>query len=148
MKTAKTKHKQKMNFQLKGINLLEVSVKHPQKKLQEKITFHFNINIEHRINPDSRQIFVLTTVNVSDANEKGTLLGNVRTSCNFEIQNFNDFYDAEKKRAFLPEAIQHVLNSIAISTTRGVMFSQFRGTFLHNAYLPVIDPKSFRPELK
>ena len=39
------------------------------------------------------------------------------------------------------------LNSISISTTRGMMFSAFRGTFLHNAILPLIDP-AFKEEDK
>jgi uncharacterized protein YbbC (DUF1343 family) len=37
-----------------------------------------------------------------------------------------------------------MLNSISLSTTRGAMFSTFKGTFLHGAVLPIIDPKQFQ----
>jgi hypothetical protein len=43
----------------------------------------------------------------------------------------------------LPSDIIIAMNSISISTIRGIMFSTFKGTYLHNAFLPVIDPKSF-----
>jgi len=35
------------------------------------------------------------------------------------------------------------VNSIALSTTRGLLFAQFRGTPLHNTILPLIDPADF-----
>jgi hypothetical protein len=37
-----------------------------------------------------------------------------------------------------------MLNRISISTTRGAMFSTFKGTFLHAAILPIVDPKNFK----
>lgn len=42
-----------------------------------------------------------------------------------------------------PDNILVTFNSISISTMRGLMFAQFKGTFLHNAILPIIDPGSF-----
>jgi hypothetical protein len=45
---------------------------------------------------------------------------------------------------YLPSGIIDLLNSVSVSTVRGMMFSAFKGTFLHNAVLPVIDPKTFK----
>ena len=47
----------------------------------------------------------------------------------------------------LPTDIIVTINSISISTIRGIMFSTFKGTYLHNAFLPIIDPKSFNSEM-
>ena len=47
----------------------------------------------------------------------------------------------EEKNFKLTEELKDVLNSISISTTRGVMFSTFKGTYLHNALLPVVDAR-------
>lgn len=148
MTKGKTKKKQKISFQLKGVELLGVTLNQPPKQLPEKITYHFNIKLKYRINLDSKFVFVVTSINVSDENNKETLFGHITTSCNFEIQNLDDFVDREKKKANFPDEILYTLNSIAVSTTRGVMFSQFRGTFLHQAYLPLIDPKSFKADSK
>jgi len=148
MTKGKTKKKQKISFQLKEVELLGATLNQPPKQLPEKITYHFNIKLEYRINLDSKFVFVVTSINVSDENYKETLFGHITTSCKFEIQNFDDFVDREKKKADFPDEILYTLNSIAVSTTRGVMFSQFRGTFLHQAHLPLIDPKSFKADSK
>lgn len=68
-------------------------------------------------------------------------LGSIKVGVIFEIANFDDYIDEMNKKLTLPDVIFLTFNSIGISTTRGVMFSQFKGTFLHNAFLPVIDPK-------
>ena len=68
---------------------------------------------------------------------------NVRVS-GFEFENLASFVvDKEVK---LPSDIIIAINSISISTIRGIMFSTFKGTYLHNAFLPVIDPKAFNIE--
>ena len=60
----------------------------------------------------------------------------------FEVENFADFINEENGDVNLPEILSNSLNSITLSTVRGLMFSGFKGTFLHNAILPVIDPNS------
>jgi hypothetical protein len=44
----------------------------------------------------------------------------------------------------IPDPIVETLNILTIGTARGIMFSEFKGTWLHSNFLPVIDPKSFK----
>jgi hypothetical protein len=133
---------EKINFQLRAIELLDFNLNHPGHLLQELSTFHFDLNIEHKINTDKKVIFVVNDIQI--LNESRTFnLGSIKVNCAFEIENLMDFVDSKKNTLNLPDQISNMLNSITISTTRGIMFSQFKGTFLHNAYLPVIDPQSF-----
>ena len=72
------------------------------------------------------------------------ILGKLSSSLIFEFENLASFVvDKEVK---LPSDIIIAINSISISTIRGIMFSTFKGTYLHNAFLPVIDPKAFNIE--
>jgi hypothetical protein len=48
--------------------------------------------------------------------------------------------------AEINEAFAETLNSISISTTRGVMFSELKGTILHHAFLPIIDVKALQKQ--
>ena len=49
----------------------------------------------------------------------------------------------------LPDGLADILNSVALSTARGIMFSEFKGTLLHHAFLPIVDVKSLnREEIK
>ncbi|MFN8258142.1 MAG: hypothetical protein U0W24_20805 [Bacteroidales bacterium] len=133
---------QNIEFQLKAIELIDVNLKHPAIPFNQPTLFHFNINIEHKINPDNNLVIVIAFINILHE-DKETNLGSLKSSCIFEIVNFNEFYNKETNQVSFPDNILVTLNSITISTVRGIMFSQFKGTFLHNAILPIIDPKSF-----
>jgi hypothetical protein len=132
---------QNIEFQLKAIEILEVNLKQPAVLLKSPTLFHFNINIEHKINPDNQMVIAMASIDI--VHEDGqTGLASLKSSCSFEIANFYEFYNKETNQVSFPEHILVTLNSITISTVRGIMFSQFKGTFLHNAILPIIDPKS------
>lgn len=132
-----------VSFQLRGIELLNVQLNHPEKPLSEQIPFHFDVNVEHRINTDNKLVIVICTVKILNKKE-GLTLGSLKASCVFEIANMNDFVDEKNEnKVTFPQNTLITFNSITISTIRGIMFSQFKGTFLHNAQLPVINPQSF-----
>ena len=131
-----------IRYQLKGIELLDCSLNHPKKHIPARMIFNFDIKLEHKIISDNNLIAVALTVDINDE-QKSNKLGSIMASCIFEIPELKIYIDKNSNLPKLPEPFLTTINSISISTVRGVMFSQFRGTFLHNAILPVIDPKSF-----
>ena len=131
-----------IKFQLKGIELLDVQLNHPQKPLPKQITFHFDITLEHRINAENKLVIVICNIKVVNENKSATL-GSLKASCIYNVVNIADFIEPDQKQVNFPKDIITTFNSITVSTVRGIMFSQFRGTFLHNAYLPIINPQSF-----
>lgn len=140
---AKNKQKEKIKFSLKAIELLDMSLTHLKKPLANPVVFQFDIKLEHRLNNELKMIFVVIYIDIFNEN-RDNKLGSISVSSIFEVANFEDFVNKEKNLLNLPEEAATMLNSIAISTTRGVMFSQFRGTSLHNAILPLVDIKSFQ----
>lgn len=137
-----------IEFQIKGIEVVEFLLIPITKSTQIIKTFNYKVNIEHRIIEDKKLFVNQVYIEIlgDTENENGILLGKLKTAISFEINNFDSFIDKEKKAVNLPEDIIVTFNTMAISTTRGIMFSQFRGTYLHNAVLPVVDPKGFRKE--
>jgi hypothetical protein len=133
--------KVKIEFQIKGIELVEVSLNPPSDSQKKTKVFQYNINLEHRIIPENKWFLNRLNIDIYTDDQK-TRVGHIQTVINFEINNFDAFLDEEKTKIDLPEDIITTFNSISISTTRGIMFSQFRGTYLHNAILPLVDPKS------
>lgn len=132
-----------VQFKLKKIEIIETGLTLPETDEQKITTYNFNINIEHRIIKDSQLLHNIVSVGIYGLNSEH-LLGHLKVAYSFEIDNFKDF--VSKNNVKLPEQILTMFNSVAISTTRGIMFSQFRGTFLHNAFLPVVDPNRFKKE--
>lgn len=131
-----------VSFQLKGIELLDLYFNHPKNEIPAQMGFNFEIKVEHKILADNNIIAVVITIDINN-NPKEGKLGSLMASCIFEIQGLKEFIDPKKSLPDLPQDFLAAINSISLSTVRGIMFSQFRGTFLHNAILPVLDPKSF-----
>lgn len=139
------KEKVDMRFQIKNIELVEVKIYSAVHADKQGKTFHYNINLEHRIIPEKKWLINMVSVGVF-GEDKETKLGNLKVAISFEINNFDDFADKAKSHVEISDEILSLFNSIAISTVRGVMFAQFRGTHLHNAILPIVDSGSFRKE--
>jgi preprotein translocase subunit SecB len=138
-----TKKDQQITFQIKGIELLDLKLNQPKQPLPLQTTFHFNINLEQRISPENKLVIVVTTIEILHK-DKETRLASITGSCTFEISNFDEFNLEGSQEVSFPNNILVTFNSVSISTLRGLMFSQFKGTFLHNAILPIIDPTSLK----
>lgn len=134
---------QNISFRLKNIELLQSSLAAIDYAITNETIFKFNINIEHLVNVNENYIAIKPNVEIF-TEENDFVLGKLSSSLIFEFENLNSYVvDNEVK---LPTDIIVAINSISISTIRGIMFSTFKGTYLHNAFLPVIDPKAFNIE--
>jgi hypothetical protein len=130
-----------VNFQLRGIELMEINLKQPLIPLNLERRYNFNINIEQRINNEEKLVIVVTSVDLIHEEDQQSH-ASIKTSCIFLIENFQDFITANSNQVNLPDQFIATLNSISLSTTRGIMFSHFKGTFMHNVFLPIINPST------
>lgn len=136
------KEENNISFRLKNMELLQSNLSAVNVSISSETLFKFNINIEHLINLNENAIAIkpIVEIFIEEHNNK-TILGGLSANLVFEFENLPSFVkDNEVK---LPTEIINAINSISISTVRGIMFSTFKGTYLHNAFLPIIDPKLF-----
>lgn len=131
-----------LTFRLANIELLELNILRPIKALEVGQPVHFNIGMEQRFDIANKVVFVASIVSIIDAPTDGNVLARMATSCNFVVENLED-YVKDGDKVELPEPIMVTVNSIAISTTRGMLYSELKGTYLHSAILPLLDPKMF-----
>jgi hypothetical protein len=136
---------QQVSLHFTGIDLLDFKLVQLEQPVQEFKSFSFNISMEQRIAHEQKLVLVVATILVTDKPD-GIVLGSVKTCCIFEVGNMEDFMDPASKVVTLPEMAVTTLNSLSISTSRGIMYGLFKGTFLHAAFLPIIDPKSFQKQ--
>jgi hypothetical protein len=134
--------KESFRFQIKAVEIAESSLKTPEKPFEKNTAFNFDLNIEHRINIERNLTIVICSVSIYTDNKKDPH-GYIKTSCIYEIQNISSYLDKKTKLVILPDELALLLNTLSISTTRGTMASFFRGTILHNAILPLVDPQDF-----
>ena len=126
------------SFRIKDIELLEISLNQPLEPLKNQTIFHFNLGLEQKIYADIKLVKVITKIGVSQDNNEAQL-ASITVGCIFEVINLEEFIDTKTKQVNLSESILNTFNAISISTVRGIMYSQFKGTFLQHAILPVID---------
>ncbi len=131
------KESQKIELQIKGVEVLDFMIKTPNTKILEGNAYQFEIKIEHTSQEDKDLLFVICMVKIHDK-QKENLYCQIRTSCAYLIQGLHRFKDLESNKIKLPTNLMNMLNSSSVSTTRGVLHCNLKGTFLHNATLPMV----------
>ncbi|WP_212004287.1 hypothetical protein [Chitinophaga sp. HK235] len=132
---------------LQSIDLLESSLHYPGEHPPFS-SFHYNIHITSKA--DDEKNLVLVTVKIAVHNENiHQQLGSLAVNCVFTMSNFAEVVRLNAAgQPDMPEDLVEHLHSTALSTTRGIMFATFRGTFLHHAILPLIAPGAVTEDKK
>ena len=132
-----------VQMQLRTIEILNSSLNLPVNPKIALTNFNFNISLECRADAGNKIVFVIVHVQIKNE-DQSEILGSISVSCIFEVVNFQEVITVEEDgKLNIPPKLIETLNIISISTTRGVMFCTFKGTLLHSAVLPIIDPKQF-----
>lgn len=129
---------QNIEYKLVNIEILDTEIHSPEDPLSNNTTFNFELSLEQRFNVEKNRIYILCDIITLNQDGKQQL-GRIRSSCIFEVAELEKYITKDKKTTF-EENFNLTLVSISISTTRGLMFSTFKGTFLQGAILPIIDP--------
>jgi len=128
-------------IKLRGIELLNVSLIRLEHSSKNLSTFLYNVRIVQDIDKNKKLVFIIVHVDIHSTEEKKDV-GSLSVSHIYELANFEEAITILDEHNFkISESLNDILNSISISTTRGVMFSTYKGTFLHNALLPIVNPK-------
>jgi len=103
------------------------------------ISFNFNFNVDIKVDVEKKMAVVISEISINEITH-GTKLANFKTACLFEVADFEKIFVKAGENTFdIPVDLEIILKSAGISTTRGVIFSELRGTYLHGAILPLID---------
>lgn len=138
--------KVEINFGFRTIEVIEFSLNQPPQPGLKSDNFLFNIEVQQRIDAEHKVVHDIIKLKVSSS-EVQEVLGQLSTLCVFHIDNFEEVVKYKDGVAVLPVEFTNQLNNIAISTTRGVMFTMFRGSYLHRAILPIVYPQQLQPEI-
>ena len=127
-----------IGIQISTIELLSFTIKSPQDLSETVQLFKFKLNIEFIPSIEKKLVAVITSIDILDADLKNTF-GNIVVSCIYKFENFDDVISTTPNGELeLALNVRERLLQYSSSTTRGVMFSTFKGTFLHNAILPLL----------
>lgn len=140
-----SKKQENIEFQLVNIEILESEIKAPKEPLPNNVIFSFDIELEQRFNVEQELIYLICDITTFPHNQIDQKLGKLRSNCIFKVNDLSK-YVTKNQTIILPENIIFTLNSVSISTTRGLMYSLFKGTFLHGAILPLIETSHYKKQ--
>ena len=126
------------------IHILKSHISIPRYLAEPMLDYGFSINIDHKMDVDNDQVFTTIDVIVNPMNEKETIVGEF--SIGFQVLVSGIGKGAKKSKngkILIPDNVAEVLNSLLYSTTRGIIFMEAKGTFMHTAILPVVDSSKF-----
>jgi hypothetical protein len=128
-------------IQFRSIELISSNITALLFNIENNNAFTFEIKTEIQLNQENKFIIVIISVQIFNES-KDFQLGSLTTNNIYFIENYESIVTQEGNgKVSIPDTIVTSLNSISISTTRGVMWNTFKGTFLHNAILPILDPQ-------
>lgn len=126
-----------VSYKLMGIEILNLQIGVRPVDFNDH-EFNFDITAETRVNSEKKLVFIITTVKVRELNGEKEL-GEIASALAFEVENFEEVITKNNDDHFIvPIPFEILMRTISISTTRGIMFSNFKGTHLHKAILPIV----------
>lgn len=130
-------------FSIKEIELIEKSIN--SVVYVQDVPFNFEVKIEIRVDADMKFTRHIISIDIRQG-ENPEKVASMKLACVFSVPNLADYEKDEQlnQKIPVPEDLILLLNTVTIGTARGVLFSEFRGTFLSDALLPVIDPTGFK----
>lgn len=134
-----------ISFKIDAIELLDYSLSGKDKEIPSEAVFNFDINIEHRFDIQNNRIIAISNFKIFIEGTEGDV-GRASISCIFNILEMSKYIDGND--ITIPSEFITTINSLSLSTSRGILFMLFRGTFLHSAILPIINPSDFKKEVK
>lgn len=129
-----------IKFRLSNIELLKSEFSIPA---QEREIYNFSIKIQNTVNTETRTIdaTIFSIIHGGKIEEK---FAEFITKLSFQLEDIDPVIKKnENQEIKIDTRFLTTINSISISTTRGIVFSSLKGTALDKAFLPIFDPKKF-----
>lgn len=132
------------NFRIDGIDLVEKQLF--RTVVNEEDHFSFDTQVQTIIDEIKKIVVVFVGVNIKKGAEPQPLCAKFLIAVGFIVDNFEISFDRnEQGQLVIPQDLDLMFKGVAISTMRGVIFSELRGTTIHRAILPVIMLDTLKP---
>jgi hypothetical protein len=107
----------------------------------------FSISLQHSLNVVGNETTVQVLIEAVYDSAKPAI-ATLNVDLHYALTGIETWLEAlpsnQQQPVMLPSGLSVTLNSISMSTTRGILFERFRGTGLQHIVLPIIDPMAFQ----
>lgn len=137
-----------IGFRFSGIQILSKNYSSAPTDFDQSNGMSFTVLVETRTDEAKKVISPIVYVKILygvDADvEKPIELASFGVAYYFEINDFEKVIVKNEENAFIiPQQLDLTIKPAVISTTRGIIYSELRGTYLHNAIMPIVFMDNF-----
>ena len=101
--------------------------------------YGFNFKVAINASAERKTAVVVTEISIELSTDNSEL-AKFHTAMYFEFKDFETiFKKIDEERFDIPIELEILMKSVALSTTRGIIYSEVRGTYLDAAVLPLVD---------
>lgn len=136
-----------INYRIVGIELVYKNME-PMPPSGVGKQFFFDLRVEVKVNAENKLVLPFVTIKIRGGEDE-IELAKIGVSCLFEIEDFEKHILLDENGLYtIPSVLETAIRPVSISTVRGVMYSEFKGTYLNNAILPVVNMGALKKDEK
>lgn len=133
-----------LTYRIGGVDMISCHLAEPTPQFAPDQKMNFNLQLRHQVMEKESAIAVICTIRTASEGtqqELATFTGRMT----FAVDGLASITKQQADgQIALPKDVINSLNGITISTMRGMMWSTFKGTYLHRAVLPIVNPEGFQ----
>lgn len=142
-KTEKKDNTQSVEFGLEAMFLLSSTINSPDPEFNYEQDYGINYRIDIKVSEGRNIVRLYPKFYITDLEQKVTF-AEFSLEFRFGVKgSLDEILPITDKGQEVNRVFATTLNSIAYSTSRGVIFMALKGTHLHRALLPLINPSAF-----
>ncbi len=146
-----------IGFRFSGIQILSKNYAMAPSDFDQSKGLSFTVLVETRTDEVTKIVSLIVFIKIlygADSElAKPVELASFSVAYYFEISDFEKVILKNEDNAFIiPQQLDSIIKPASISTTRGIIYSELRGTYLHQAIMPIVFIDNFSygeaPEFK
>lgn len=138
---------EQINFRFASIHVMSKRVEELKIENLGK-SFNFQVTVETKVQPAGKLVIPFIYVKIMFVDNTDSI-ADFTIACAFYIEEFEKIILPNEEGVYtVPQDFDNLIRPISISTARGVIASDLRGTYLQNAIMPVIFMDQLKPVSK
>lgn len=140
-------NKDQIAFRFVGVQIMSKYVNQLAEGKPIQTQYVYEVKLDTRIDPKQQFVIVSVIVSIIDSDNIENICANFTVWCIFQVIEFEKYIRLNGEGAYVvPEILERTIRPVSISTTRGIIYSDLKNTYLANTIMPVIYMDAFKQE--
>lgn len=131
-----------LSVKYERINTISINIPELDHVIQKGTNISFSLRADVNVVVKKNIIRVKLSVSASETDNEN-IVGEITTVSTFKVETLENLNTVDGKIE-IPDGLIITLNSLAISSTRGILQAKSQGSILETTLIPIINPKELK----